>query len=65
MADQKAKKERCGCCGRACLGEWCKRCAKHINPKKTFWDATYLAQHGEHCPYQRNDLRLELKLVGG
>lgn len=43
----------CGCCGHeSTAGEWCKRCAKHVDPKKTLWDATYLAQFGVDCPYQ-------------
>jgi len=45
----------CGCCGRVANGhnaEWCRRCENHIDPKKTFWDATYFAQHGVDCPYQ-------------
>lgn len=44
----------CGCCGRRCgrNQDWCERCKKHIDPKKTLWDATYFAQHGENCPYQ-------------
>ena len=41
----------CGCCGRRCRSEWCARCERHVDPKKTFWDATYLAQHGVDCPY--------------
>jgi hypothetical protein len=43
----------CGCCGReADAGEWCSDCKEHIDPRKTFWDATYFAQHGTDCPFQ-------------
>ena len=42
----------CGCCGRRTIySEWCKPCQSHIDRRKTFWDATYLAQHGVDCPY--------------
>jgi hypothetical protein len=49
----------CGCCGReADAGEWCSECKEHINPRKTLWDATYFAQHGIHCPFQREELKI-------
>jgi hypothetical protein len=50
----------CGCCGRkrAPGSEWCKRCKKHVHPKRTQAEATYLAQHGVDCPYQLKSTRL-------
>lgn len=31
--------------------EWCKRCESHVDKRKSFWDATYFAQHGVDCPF--------------
>lgn len=47
----------CGCCGRKCSGDWCKDCRGHIAAQPlgahvAFWEQTYFAVHGEHCPYQ-------------
>ena len=48
----------CGCCGRiADAGEWCAACSEHIDPRKTFWDATYLARHGVDCPFTGRERR--------
>jgi hypothetical protein len=48
MKDQ----NHCGCCGRPCASEWCDDCDHHVDKRRTFWDATYLAQHGVDCPFQ-------------
>lgn len=41
----------CGCCGRACSGEWCSDCNDHVDKRKILSEATYLAQFEIDCPY--------------
>jgi hypothetical protein len=50
--------EYCGCCGRECIGEWCRDCKEHLGPAHLPpWDRIYFALHNEDCPYQRPEKR--------